>query len=454
LNPDFSNIEADIYQLDINNQFAIFYPEKRPFFLEGGDYFGTPLHAVHTRTLAEPNWGVKLTGKEGAHSVGFFTVQDEITNFMFPGVEGSATSSVAKKSYGSVLRYKRDVSKSSYVGALLSDREGDGYYNRGVGIDGVLRFTQKDILMFGGMGSSTLYPEAISTNYNQPAKNFQGGAYHLYYAHATRNYQIFGLHQEVDENFRADLGFIPQAGIRNNELGGTYKWQRDPGHWYTQINLSGKFQYGRDLHNTLLTRDWSLQLNYQGQLESHGHLLSGQSTRRYNGKEFDIQWMQGSVGLRPSAPLFLHLYCRYGDQIDYANTQLGTRMQFVPSAQLNLGLHLKMELSHTYEQLDVDAGRLYSANVSHLKLIYQFNKRMFVRTILQHKNYQRNVSLYQSSVEAQTKKLFTQFLISYKINPQTVFFLGYSDDYYEDENISLIQTNRTVFAKIGYAYIL
>ncbi|MBC8180666.1 carbohydrate binding family 9 domain-containing protein [candidate division KSB1 bacterium] len=454
LNPDFSNIEADIYQLDINNQFAIYYPEKRPFFLEGGDYFETPLNAVHTRTLAEPDCGVKLTGKEGANSVGFFTVQDEITNFLFPGVEGSASTSLAKKSYGSVLRYKRDVSKSSYVGVLLSDREGNGYYNRGVGIDGDFKFTKKDRLMFGFMGSSTQYPEAISKDYDQPTTDFRGGAYHLFYAHETRNFEIYGLHQEADQDFRADLGFITQTGIRNNELGGTYKWQRDPGHWYTQISLTGEFEYGRDKQNTLLNRDLSLRLNYQGPFQSHSHWLGEQGTRRYNGKEFDLQWMQGCFGLRPVAPLFIHFFWRYGDQIDYANTQLGTRIQLMPSFELNLGLHLKMEFLHTFERLNVNGGRLYSANVSHLKLIYQFNKRMFIRTILQYKDYQRNVNLYSNSVEAETKKLFTQFLLSYKINPQTVFFLGYSDDYYEDENISLIQTNRTIFAKIGYAYIL
>ena len=100
-------------------------------------------------------------------------------------------------------------------------------------------------------------------------------------------------------------------------------------------------------------------------------------------------------------------------------------------------------------------GRLYTANIERLKLVYQFNKRMFLRTIFQYWHYKRNVALYEDEdTDSRSEGLFTQILFSYKINPQTVFFLGYSDNYYGDQEIDIIQTNRTVFAKIGYAYIM
>jgi len=95
LNPDFSNVEADIPKLEINTQFAIYYKEKRPFFLEGSSIFTTRFQAVHTRSLAEPDWGVKLTGKEGRHTVGFFTVQDSLTNLLIPGNQGSRSKNWA-----------------------------------------------------------------------------------------------------------------------------------------------------------------------------------------------------------------------------------------------------------------------------------------------------------------------------------------------------------------------
>src|SRR5215210_3993296 len=72
LNPDFSQVEADAAQLDVNTQFALFFPEKRPFFLEGADFFATPFDVVFPRNVADPSWGLKLTGKEGKNAVGVF----------------------------------------------------------------------------------------------------------------------------------------------------------------------------------------------------------------------------------------------------------------------------------------------------------------------------------------------------------------------------------------------
>ncbi len=95
INPDFSQVEADAAQLDINNRFALFFPEKRPFFLEGKDYFTTPMQAVFTRTVVSPDVGAKLTGKRGRHTVGSFIARDEITGLLFPGSTESLVSMVS-----------------------------------------------------------------------------------------------------------------------------------------------------------------------------------------------------------------------------------------------------------------------------------------------------------------------------------------------------------------------
>ena len=454
LNPDFSNIEADILQLDINNQFAIYYPEKRPFFLESADFFETPMQTVHTRTMANPNWGVKLTGKEGAHAIGYYTVQDNRTNYLFPGTEGSDSESVGEKAYGSVLRYKADIGKASNLGLLLTDREGTDYYNRVAGIDGDIKFTQKDRFMFQVLGSNTLYPDSISAEYEQPDSDFNGHAYYALYRHDTKHYELYGKHEDVDQHMRADLGFMTQSGYKYTEIGAEYKWRHAPGFWYTWISLYGSFDYRRDQNNQLLHKVWSSRLYYEGPFQSHAHLYGEVGKDQYEGREFNTKWTQGCFGLRPVAPLFVHLFWKYGDQIDYDNVRLGTCIQLRPSIELNMGLHLKIEIDHTFEKLDVDPGRLYTADISRLKLIYQFSKNMFLRAIWQYKDYRRNIDLYEEEEDPETRKLFSQFLFSYKLNPQTVFFLGYSDDYYGDHIIDFTQTNRTLFAKIGYAFVL
>ncbi|MBI4519356.1 MAG: carbohydrate binding family 9 domain-containing protein, partial [Gemmatimonadetes bacterium] len=88
VNPDFSQVEADVAQLDVNTRFALFFPEKRPFFLESADVFTTPINAVFTRTVADPLAGVKLTGKVAASAIGLFAARDRITNLIFPANQG------------------------------------------------------------------------------------------------------------------------------------------------------------------------------------------------------------------------------------------------------------------------------------------------------------------------------------------------------------------------------
>ena len=88
VNPDFSQVEADVAQLDVNQRFALYYPEKRPFFLEGIDYFTTPIQAVFTRTVADPYFGAKLTGKQGGNAMGLFVTRDRINNLLIPSNAG------------------------------------------------------------------------------------------------------------------------------------------------------------------------------------------------------------------------------------------------------------------------------------------------------------------------------------------------------------------------------
>ena len=99
-------------------------------------------------------------------------------------------------------------------------------------------------------------------------------------------------------------------------------------------------------------------------------------------------------------------------------------------------------------------GRLYTARLSQMRATYQFNVRTFVRWISQYLDVDRDPSLYTDEVDARSRTLFNQLLFSYKINPQTVFFLGYSDNYLGDEQIELTQENRTIFLKVGYAWML
>ncbi|MEA2325436.1 MAG: hypothetical protein QOE68_395, partial [Thermoanaerobaculia bacterium] len=111
-------------------------------------------------------------------------------------------------------------------------------------------------------------------------------------------------------------------------------------------------------------------------------------------------------------------------------------------------------LTHTVQRLDVAGGRLYTANLTQSTIVYHFNIRTLARAIVQLSDVTRDPSLYRFSVDRKSKDLFTQFLFSYKINPQTVFYVGYSDSSFGDDRVDLKRADRTLFLKIGYAWLL
>ena len=132
INPDFSQVEADSPQLDINNTFSLFFPERRTFFLDGADYFDSFQNLVHTRNIADPRFGAKLTGKSGAHSYGLLAANDTSTSFLIPRSLGSRVASLADlESEVAIARYRYDIFENSTIGALITDRSGDDYNNRG-----------------------------------------------------------------------------------------------------------------------------------------------------------------------------------------------------------------------------------------------------------------------------------------------------------------------------------
>ncbi len=453
LNPDFSQVEADVVQMDVNTRFALYYPEKRPFFIEGSDLFRTPFQAVYTRTLANPRGGVKLTGKEGANTIGFFSVQDEITNLLIPGTHGSKNTTIESRNVSSVLRYKRDIGTSSNIGVLLTDREGDHYCNRLGGIDGLLKFTSKDQLRVQVMSSGTQYPDSVRKEYNQKVGTLSGHAYSAFYQHDTRNYHFYGLYRKVSPDFRADLGFMAQSGFHYSEIGGSIKWQKQPGHWYTWLSLYASYDQERDVHYRYLHKAYTGRFNYEGPLQSLLAIYGENGKNVYKGKTYRSNFVQIFTGMQPSGMLNIGFSGRFGDQIDYNNNQAGRISCINPSVEIKMGRHLSVSLDYTREKLKVKGGELYHADIGRCHLVYQFTRRLFVRTILQFHTVNRTTALYaDDDINSSDRNMFGQFLFSYKINPQTMLFLGYSGDAAAENAHPLTRNNRTFFVKLGYAW--
>jgi hypothetical protein len=455
LNPDFSQVEADVAQLDVNTQFALFFPEKRPLFLEGADFFATPLTAVYTRTVADPEWALKLSGKEGRSALGFFVSRDEITNLILPGSQGSDLTSLEEKNLSGVLRYRFDIGKSSTVGALYAGRRSDDYSNDVLGADAYVRITKADTISTQFLGSRTRYPDSFAVDFDQPTGSFEDRAFFFDYRHSTRNWFWHAGYTDIGEDFRADSGFLPQVNYRRPIAGLEHTWWGPKGSWYSRFFAGGDWDRTIEQGGQELEEEWEGWFGIFGPLQSFLFLDGGTRDIFFNGVQFkEHTFLNFFFEMRPVGDFYFNIDGNVGDRVDFANTREGRRLWLAPAVRWNLGRHLKLEIDHTYEKLDEEGGRLFTANLSQLRAIYQFDIRTLVRAILQYTDVRRNTDLYIDEVDARTKRLFTQLLFAYKINPQTVFFVGYSDTRLGDERIDLRQQNRTVFVKLGYAWLL
>ncbi|GBE29378.1 MAG TPA: hypothetical protein ENH10_04780 [Bacteroidetes bacterium] len=455
-NPDFSQIESDVFQLDVNSRFALYYREQRPFFLEGADIFNSHERLVHTRTVADPNWGAKLTGKEGRNGIGIFVAHDEYTSLLFPSAEGSESKSMDRDNTVGVIRYKRDVGESSYLGATVTDREAVDYGNRVGSVDGTFDLNQNDRLRFQMTGSWTEYPQDIQNDYDQDDEIF-GESSHLQFVHGTRSWDSWLWGRRRNADFRADAGFMNQSDFTSYGAGSGWSWYGDADHWYSNITLGGDVEESRTYDNSrMLERQVSSWIRAQGSMQSYFNVSGKISREWYQEQEYndDNIWIGG--GFFPHPDFMLEMGVFWGKDIDYTNSQPATNFSLHPGFNWLMGKNFRIDVNHTYDQLDVHEGTLYAANISRVRLVYQFNRRMFVRTIIENVYIDFNKEVYDEPEEQDGvyQGIATQFLFSYTLNPQTVLYLGYSDNIQAYNKQPLAQSDRVFFFKMGYAWMV
>lgn len=459
-NPDFSQVEADVAQLEINRRFALFYPEKRPFFLEGADFFLTPLQAVFTRTVADPSWGAKLTGKTGRTAIGFFAAQDELTNLVIPSNQGSAQASLDQDATGGVFRLRQDVGKASTVGVLYTGRAGTGYSNHVAGADGFFRLDQKNSIIFQFLHSETDYPTVLAEDYGQRDDRFGGNALKLEYQHFSRSWIVDVAYQDMSPGFRADYGFVPRVDTRSVETMVFRQFWGKPGGWFNLIRLGVAGVAGWDYEGTLTDRGGIVGLMYRGGLETTVNVHANFFRTFYGGRYFDTPYGDLTFRIRPFSGSEVGFTAQAGKAVDYANLRVADSFAVGPSLSLSLFRHLNFVPAFIYERLSLGGSTIYAAHLAQAKLVWNFSVRSFVRAIFQYQVLTQNQEEYTVPVDSRSRGLFTQFLFSYKLNPRTVLFLGYSDNalggrfdsWLGPGRVSLTKTDRTFFLKIGYAW--
>lgn len=464
INPDFSTVESDSAQLNVNTNFALLYEEKRAFFLDNSDYFSSDFNLVYTRNIADPDYGAKLTGRVDEHSYGVFTTNDSKTNILLPGNLNSNITTLNKENNSSVLRYRYDYDEDLTLGTIATLRSADDYHNYVVGFDARYRLSESNAIKAQWLNSDTLFPDQISGNSNNN-NSFSDQAFKLNFVHDSEYWLVDLDHQNIGADFRADLGYMPKADIKIDTVEIKRTFYSDQSSLWQESGISGEWQLVHNINNELIERELSATFSIDGPLQSFFELdfTHGEKVGlRYDNSTTDIDgntssFNEDQLNLYSSAKLnnrtYVSLDVTVGDKIDYSNDRLGDLTQATANITVFMTDHLEFDFYQTYSKLDakMDSGikeNVYIANISELRLSYQFDVRSYLKLSVVY------FDVDYASAE-QYKDLSTKLIYAYKINPQTVFFLGYSDFSYQDEDLTKLErSDRTFFTKISYAWSL
>lgn len=454
LNPDFSQVETDQLQLGFNDSFALFYQEKRPFFLEGADYFGTPFNVLYTRQIADPDAGLRITGRAGRSTYGALVARDATTVLLVPGVLGSGFRTLAQPADVAVARYRYDLDQHASVGVIGTFRRGDGYRNAVAGAD--LRWQRAaHTLTLQWLRSQSQYPAGVVADYRDDLGDDprpRGDAWRLDYRYGQRTWSVVAGHQAVAPGFRADLGFIGQVGYAKSLLGGSRTWFRD-GHAFDRIEAYADFDITRRHDGRLLERELEAELSAQGPRQSNLALFGLARDRLWQDRLHAERILALNGNLRPNGRLQLAGGVQTGQVLDLAAARTGRRLQlkFGGNASFGRGGLLAWDLLH--QRLRRDGGTAFTAQLANLSGSWQLDPRQRLRLILQGSRVQRDPALYPSGVNARSRDWAGQLVYSYKVDPRTALYAGGSyGAFMDDDNPDLFGNARSLFLKLSWGF--
>jgi len=458
LNPDFSQIESDVAEITVNQRFAIFFPEKRPFFLEGIDLFSTPIQAVYTRTITSPRWGLRGTGKIGSSAYTLLVSQDRGGGLVI--LPGATSSNFAPQDFRTTVaigRLRHDLG-SSFAGLLFTDRELDGGgHNRVIGPDFQWRPSDNDSVTGQYLYSSTENPDRPDLSSAFDGRSFSSHGAVLNWGHLSRRVDWFVEAKDFGGGFRADSGFVPQVGYREGLANfGVRFFPENKFVSFVRPSFTADYQTDRDGESIFRTVSPGVflfgthNLNVDFSIPIREQILVG-------GRLLEQTYLQYFIQIDPSRRFpRISINGRTGEAIDFENGRVGDGTTIGLNATLRPTDRLELLLNTTRQWLDVDdrqlSGRLFTAQVERLKATYSFSAKSLLRVIGQYVKVDADPDLYSFEVDRTSGDFLGSILYSYKLNWQTVLFAGYGDNEVLNEEENLLATDRTFFVKVAYAF--
>jgi hypothetical protein len=427
VNPDYSQVESDEPQVTINQRFEVFFPEKRPFFIENAGYFETPANLFFSRRIIDPRFGTRVTGRVGGWAFGGLAVNDEAPGRLVD--EGDprfgSTAGIG------VVRVQREFARQSYLGGLFTDREWGQSANRVASLDGRWKLNDTWSVTGQWIGSRTVAGQ-------EP--DLTGSALLAEVSHDSRSLRYESSYQQFSPGFRSDLGFIRRVDIRETSHEVEYSWyptdspilQFGPG-----LEVGAIWDWGGAI------QDWSVEPGFEIELAGQTMLMARhwQTFERFEDLEFRrhstmllfesewLKWLSASARVE------------WGTGINYYPAE-GLAPFLADSAGSEIGVTLKpvsrlrVDQSYLYTRLatrteegppGVAEGQAIFANhILRTRATYQFTRELSLRAILDYESVQPDRTLVDLERE---KRLGVDLLVTYLVNPWTAVYVGYTDRY-------------------------
>ncbi|HYM60494.1 MAG TPA: DUF5916 domain-containing protein [Thermoanaerobaculia bacterium] len=459
INPDFSQVESDIAAISANQRFAIFYPEKRPFFLEGNELFSTPIQAVYTRTITSPRFGIRATGKFNHNGYTILVTQDRGGGSVI--IPGPTESNLANQDFSStdvIGRIRHDFGRS-YASFLLTDREFSGGYNRVLGPDFQWRINPLDTLTGQVLVSQSRTPNVPDQNAEWDGRKLSSWAGDLWWSHSGPKWDLFTEAKSIGDEFRADAGFLPQVGFHSNY--GEIGYTTHPAGFFSRVRYYVFSEYDSKQDGALLGRLFSAGFGGDGKYSSFTRIrYQLDEVRTTSDQTFTRHQLVYQVNFTPNRRFaYVQIDGWVGQQVDFANDRLGEGANVNLSGIVRPTDHLELRFNNSLSWLKVrpfpgaTRRHLFTAQAERVKATYTFNSRMFFRGIAQYQRTNSRPSLYLNAVDHYSGSLATQLLFAYKLNWQTLLYLGAGDlrEATADQG-NMEKSARQYFMKLSYAF--
>ncbi len=402
INPDFSQVESDEFQIVANLRYPIFYSEKRPFFMEANDLFDLAgpgenmLATIHTRKIVDPVWGARITGETGKGSFGLLAARDKWPE------QSNANFWLGRGKYS--------IGGDNYFGLLYSGRELDRQYNRAIGGDFAFRFRKNHALEANYIHTFTNDPDS--------EEKYQGGALSTEYSYNTRSFYGELVFEHFDKDFRMDTSFYNRTGIDSWELHLSPRFFPDKKKlpWFHGIS---PFIHGVYLHDQVTAMDDTfLSIGFEAQFTKQAYFYFDWGVvdkESWAGQTFKKGGIGGSLTIQLYKWLNLHTCFDLDKYIYYdpVNPFLGNRFRIHAAANFQPNDKLNQYFSYQHTSLDrrSDGDRVYDYHILLSRTTYQFNRYLFIRALVQYDSYR--------------EKVLSDLLASFTFIPGTVFHVGY-----------------------------